>query len=409
LKKSTKKGKMIEILSMTLLGILCGTFTGIIPGVHTNLLATTTAALYTAGRFGSLDQLSIGVMVFSMAITHTFLSFIPTTFLGVPEGDTALSMLPSHYYVTQGKAHEAILLTLIGSLTSCMATIISLPLFMLLITTSYSFIKTHIPMLLILIAFTLIMQEKKKLKACYIFLAAGVLGIFSLNMNALTNPLLPLLSGLFGVPALMLAMIKETKLPKQQISFPKIKIKSFIKSITTALTTGSIFSFLPSVGPAQAAVFSSLLTKEKSREAYLIIVGSLNTINIIISIITLYLIDKARNGTIVVISEIIPEVTITTIMVYISIILIIACPVTFLTIVISRKFCDIVTKIKYKTIAIIVVIGIILMSLFIAGPISLLVLITATAIGTIPAIESISRNHLMGCLMLPTILFYIML
>lgn len=39
---------------------------------------------------------------------------------------------------------------------------------------------------------------------------------------------------------------------------------------------------------------------------------------------------------------------------------------------------------------------------------SIIILITATAIGFIPLIKNINRNHERGCLMLPTIMFYIL-
>ncbi len=51
-----------------------------------------------------------------MAITHTFLDFIPSVFLGCPDTDTSLSVLPGHELLKQGKAYEAIALTAYGGL-----------------------------------------------------------------------------------------------------------------------------------------------------------------------------------------------------------------------------------------------------------------------------------------------------
>ena len=95
------------IIIFALLGTLMGTFTGLIPGIHVNnvaiLLLSLTPAFIVA--FGFLAALGVGpdqiallvcVTIFATSIAHTFLDFIPSTFLGAPEGDTALSVLPAH-------------------------------------------------------------------------------------------------------------------------------------------------------------------------------------------------------------------------------------------------------------------------------------------------------------------------
>ena len=62
-----------------------------------------------------------------MGITHTFLDFIPSIFLGVPEAETALSILPGHKMVLKGYAFEAIKFTTIGSFLSVIVTLFLFP------------------------------------------------------------------------------------------------------------------------------------------------------------------------------------------------------------------------------------------------------------------------------------------
>jgi len=277
---------------------------------------------------------------------------------------------------------------------------------MLVIKVVYPFIKAHMSLILILIAGVVMAREKERFFAGYAFLAAGILGVYTLNLSAIENPLMPLLTGLFGMPPLMSSLFGKSQQVQQRISFPKIERKRGIKAIMTAVVTGSFFSFLPSVGPSQAAVFSSLAIKERSREVFLMVVGSLNTVNMMASIITLYMIQKARNGAVVAIAAIIPEVEKMTIILLIAVALVTSFPATMMTIVLSKKCAVIITRVKYKQISAAMIVLLVVMSMIISGPLSSIVLVTATAIGFIPILKEVSRNMLMGSLMVPTIMWY---
>lgn len=104
---------MIEYLILAALGIGLGTFTGLIPGVHVNNIAPLLVGLTAGSTLGPYQAISL---IVAMMLTHTFLDFIPSTFLGVPNEDTALSVLPAHKLVLKGKGYEVIKLTALGSL-----------------------------------------------------------------------------------------------------------------------------------------------------------------------------------------------------------------------------------------------------------------------------------------------------
>ena len=110
------------------------------------------------------------------------MSFIPSIFLGCPDTDTELSILPGHELLKQGLGYEAVILTCYGSLAAIFVLIlISFP-SIKLIPKFYSIIPTLIPGLLILTSFFLISTEKKKFSALSIFLLSGLLGYSVLNM-----------------------------------------------------------------------------------------------------------------------------------------------------------------------------------------------------------------------------------
>ena len=124
---------MIEQIIITIiLGCAFGIITGLIPGVHINLVALLILS-FSAFLLEIVSPLIISIFIISMAITHTFLDSIPSIFLGAPEAETALSVLPGHKMLLEGRGYEAVMLTLIGSIFSLLLAVALSPLFKIII------------------------------------------------------------------------------------------------------------------------------------------------------------------------------------------------------------------------------------------------------------------------------------
>ena len=108
---------LLEIFLFLLLGIIFGTITGLIPGVHINLIGAFIVSL-SASLFYLINPIYLVVFIVAMAVTHTFVDFIPSIFLGCPDTDTELSVLPGHELLKKGEGYEAIILTCYGSLAA---------------------------------------------------------------------------------------------------------------------------------------------------------------------------------------------------------------------------------------------------------------------------------------------------
>ena len=80
----------------------------------------------------------------------------------------------------------------------------------------------------------------------------------------------------------------------------------------------------------------------------------------------------------------------------------------FLTLYFSKVFSKLIVKVNYKLLVIMIIIFIFIMSLILNGWIGIIVLITSTFIGLIAPLKGIGRNHAMGCLILPVILYFIL-
>ncbi|MBT6689997.1 hypothetical protein HN903_04510 [archaeon] len=392
------------IISLSLfLGILAGTLTGLIPGIHINLVAI---SLLSLTLIQNLEPTTLLIFIISMAITHTFLDFIPSIFLGAPSEDTALSVLPGHELLLDGQGHNALKLTLIGSTIAIISLTLIIPVFIFAIPKIYPLLQRMMGILLIWIAIFLIYNEKNgKLKAIIIFTLAGFLGLTTLNLN-IQNPLLPLLTGLFATSTLIHSIKSNTILPEQKIEKLYINKKEIIKPTIATILISPICSLFPGLGSSQAAIIASELSGKSTREQFLILLGSINTIVMSVSFLTLILFQKSRTGAAFAISQI-TNLTLQ----HLPLILIITITSTIIAIpialTISKLTAKNIHKIPYTKISLTTLIFLTTIITILSGPLGLLILLTSTTLGLTCIEFGTRRSFLMGAILIPTIIYYL--
>ncbi len=397
----------IELLIGLLIGCCIGVFTGITPGIHINLVSVIILSL-SPWLLQYASPLTLGLVIVGMTIIHTFLDSIPATFLGAPDSDEVLSVLPGHRLLLEGKGYEAVTRTAIGTLASAILMIALTPLLIFFINYLYPLIKEKISIILLtLCVFFICKEPRSKLWALLVFMLAGVLGIVTLTMG-LKDPLFPLFSGLFGTAGLLLSINDKVNIPEQKISFPEVTKKEGFSTITSAVITGSLCSMLPGLGPSQAAMIGAQFTKTMSGPTFLILNSALNMVNMMMSFITLYAIDKGRNGAIIVIGQIIGKIGKEELLLLIAAVLIALGIGTYLTLALAKVFSKLMTKIDYKKLCIGIIIFITGLVVVLTGWTGLLIYLTATSLGLLPPLKNVGRSHMMGCLLLPIILFLIL-
>jgi TctA family transporter len=158
----------------TFLGIACGIVTGLIPGLHVNTISALIIILqgsliaFASSMFGTMQPTNVELlyilccMIMAMSITHTFLDFIPSVFLGAPDEDTALSILPGHRLLLEGRGYEAIKYSAFGSFASMLISLtLIIPAFLLMGPPIHLYEKMtpFIPYVLLLIAAVMITGE----------------------------------------------------------------------------------------------------------------------------------------------------------------------------------------------------------------------------------------------------------
>ncbi|NQU78703.1 tripartite tricarboxylate transporter permease [Candidatus Woesearchaeota archaeon] len=397
----------IEISIAIILGITAGIITGLIPGIHINLISI---LLLSASAFllGFTNPITLCCFIIAMSVTHTFLDAIPSIFLGAPDSDQVLNALPGHKLLLEGKGFEAVKLTVIGSLLCLILAVCIVPLMIPISSTIYPFLKNKIGYILIALVLFMLLKDSNRLMNIIIFFLSGVLGLIVLNMN-LENPLFPLLSGLFGVSMLIISLTQKVTIPIQSFEETiEIKKSDIAQAISAGTLAGSLTGFFPGLGPAQGAVLASQFTRKLSSHGFMILVGGINTVNFVLSLVTLYTIEKARNGAVIVVSNLLETYDLQVLIVFVCVTLITGAVAAFLALKISKLFANLMTKVSYNLIAVIVMTIIISLVTLLCGPIGILILIISTAIGIIPGLTNTARCHQMGCLLLPVILYFVL-
>ena len=344
-----------------------------------------------------------------MAITHTFIDYIPSIFLGAPDEDTALSILPGHQLLLKGRAYYAIIFTLYGSVSALFIICFFTPLFIYLLPIIYPYITRIMWVILILVSAYLIFNEKnKKLWALIIFLLAGFLGIASFNLD-IKEPLLPLLTGLFGASNLIISIKQKTKIPKQTISkLTQIRLRkgSIARASLASIIAAPFTAFLPGLGASQAALIGKQVTSIQDQREFLFLLGSINTIVMGLSFIALYSIQKTRTGAAVAISKL-TELNLNQLLYILGAIIVAGIISFFITIYLSKFIAAHIHKFHYPKLSIIILSILIIITISFTGILGLLIFITGAALGITTIQLGIKRMHLMGSLLVPTILYYL--
>lgn len=403
---------LVEIILALLIGIVFGTMTGLFPGIHINLVAAGLLALAGGAFFAGVEPLVLVVFVVAMAVTHTFVDFIPSVFLGAPEEDSFLSVLPGHQLLREGKGYEAIVLTLYGSLIALPIILAFSLLFVKFLPFIFELIRGFIAYILIFVSLYLVFRENEFLISLTVFILAGFLGLFSFNLP-IREPLLPLLTGLFGVAALVVSVKTKIHVPKQEIKpLRKIKLEkgSFLRSSFAAMVAAPLSSFLPGVGAGHAAVIGSEITGDlgKDKRSFLFLVGAINTIVMALSFVTIYAIGRTRTGAAAAVADLLGEMVLGDLVLVLVVVFVSGVIAFIIGVNLSKLLARGIGKVNYSKLSLGIIGVLVVVNLVLTNWIGILVLVTGSALGVFAILSGVRRINLMGALLVPTILFYLL-
>ena len=400
---------MLSLLLGTLAGVILGTISGLIPGLHTNTFAAviSAASVPLAMVFGAEG---ICCLLVSCMIVHTFLDAVPSTFIGVPDADTVLSVLPAHRLYLSGKGEEAVRLSALGSLWGFVYAMPLFAAFYFVLPMFQNEIDWAIGLVILTAAGLLIVFSKTPFWALMMFLASGLLGVFSMRFSYFSfgvfgagEVLLPLLTGLFGIPVLLHALRANPAYAEQSFSGIFVSKKETAVNTIKGTFAGAIVGWLPgfSSGTANALLaFHRSGDYELNPRGYLLSTSAANTANAVLGLAALYAVGRMRSGALAAVAEFpLPNIFMLLAAAGAS-----AAAAYMLTVLFSKtgKY---IAKVNQKMLSASVLIFLIILTAVFCGPFGLMILILSTAVGWIPAKLGIPRLYCMGAIMLPVMLF----
>ncbi|WP_295592228.1 tripartite tricarboxylate transporter permease [uncultured Methanobrevibacter sp.] len=411
---------MFELVIACFIGILIGTTTGMIPGIHVN---TAGAIIFASSTFllSFLSPEFLCVMMVAMSIAHALIEFVPSMLLGVPEEGTATSILPGHRMVLQGRAKEVIRIVCVGGFGAILVTILMLPIFSILLPMLHDISKPFTWMILlfasIYLTYSLTSNHRDFLWSLLLFALSGILGwtIFQTPISSGVT-LMCIFSGLFGISTILFSLNDNSTLPHQN-SFYDLNIDfDKFKSIFAGGITGAILGFLPGFGPAQGTVIAQAASGTSDSDDdtvnFLLATSGLNISDCLFSLMAIYIIGNPRSGIAVYMSYLISKMSLNHLIIYIFASLLAVSVSLVLALRLGDSFSKLMGGVDYKKLSIsVILLQIVILFIFIfyyGAPVGymILALITSTAMGMLPHYLGIGKSHLMGVLIVPAIVIY---
>ncbi len=248
----------VRVVGWVLGGAALGTVSGLVPGLHANNFA-----LLLAGVAPSVPgpPLLVGCAMLAAGVVHTFLNAVPAMALGVPDAEMAAAALPGHRLLLDGRGHEAIRLSALGSLLAVLAAApLAIPITRA-VTAAYPTVRSHLPLLLALVALGLVASERSRparIGGALSFALAAALGAATLDLSPEApldagGMLAPLFAGLFGAPVLIDA-IRGGGIPPQDGGEIRTSRAFVGVSALAGALAGAVVGYVPGISAAIAAV-----------------------------------------------------------------------------------------------------------------------------------------------------------
>jgi putative membrane protein len=278
--------------------------------------------------------------------------------------------------------------------------------------------------------------------ALALFILSGLLGFVLLGIRGITNDawipvvelglvggdwmLVPLFTGLFGLPTLLLSLSTDPAIPKQDEGLVESMTRSRkVRGMLAGTMTGAFVGWFPGITSAEAGVLVAQATPARDEdlarpddgekagpdtEEFIVSISAINTANAISNFVALFVIFKTRSGAARAAQEIIgimlqpwvrplhPPWQLSLILIALLISGVLA---YYSTLFLGKAFSRGFQRISYRSLVLAIMVFLVVLVVLFSGPFGVLIMVIATFVGLIPPTIGVKRVHLMGCLILP--------
>jgi putative membrane protein len=337
---------LLAVMLSSMMGAGAGFLTGLVPGLHVNNLAAMVVAgsasvsaffVVLGGPAGEgAPAIMVACFLVSSLVSHMFSEAIVSTYLGIPSGDT-VSVLPAHRLARSGLGRSAVRVSAQGSIFGVLTGVLSLPLVCVLLgppVDAYSFLKVAMGFLVaclsaVMLAFEGVGRPKpvrRMLSATAFFFVSGLIGVVVLDTNYFaaempdlpwmtagfvdrSSLLLPMFAGLFGVPTVLLSLDHESVAGEGSMRGrtgrgADISVSPRLRDMSVSSIGGLLVGWIPGMTSGSSATVCSSGMKRVSSEGgshedaarFIWLYSAISSCGAVLSVGALFTIARARSG-----------------------------------------------------------------------------------------------------------------
>jgi putative membrane protein len=376
-------------------GLLLGIFSGLLPGIHSNTVASVLATL-------PIPPEALSVAIVAVVGAHLLFQFLPSIFLSIPDDTVVASVLPGHRLALSGRGREAVSVCAFSTLAAVCASVLLMPVSLAVLPAAYAIIEPQMALVLFVASLFLLWSEREWKRiaiAAFVFLLSGALGIATLR-GAINDPLFPAFSGLFAASGILLSFTSRTRLPAQKSERTEL---DFLPYVAAGVVLGMLSDLLPGLAaPAQIAVFASAIFATDDARKFLALVSSIAASHAVFAFSSLLSIGKAREGSLAIINEMHP-IGAGDLPAMLGVLLLSAGISAFLLMRLARH-ASLLSSFDTRALNLGVLAYLVCAVAIISGGEGMLLFATATAVGLLPPLLGVRRTHVMGLIIVPSIL-----
>ncbi|MFW6320272.1 MAG: tripartite tricarboxylate transporter permease [Halohasta sp.] len=396
-------GAVGSFLAFAVGGVALGTASGLVPGLHANNFALLLAAFAASIP---ADPLFVGVAMLTAGVVHTFLDIVPMLSLGVPDAAMAISALPGHRLVIEGRGREALRLSAIGSgLAVAVALPLAVPITWLM-THAYPVVQANLWIVLGAVVCLLVVTESSTeamVGGLIAFGLAATLGWLTLDVTpeaplGAGSMLTPLLTGLFGAPILLDAM-GGGGVPPQADAKLTMARRDLGLTAGAGSIAGAIVGYLPGISAAIASVLAlPAVPNRDSDRGFIVATSGANTANTVFALFALVALGTPRTGVMVAVDE--TGVPLDVPVLLAAVVVGAACG-SLLVVAVGDRYLRTVGRANYTVVSLVVLAFLCVLAFGFTGAFGVLVFAASTVVGLVPPRFGARRVHLMGVLIGP--------
>jgi len=457
------------LLGFAAAGASLGLLTGLIPGLHPNtiavlLLASSEPLLRGLSAFfpsAQPDELALllSALLLGQLGSHLLVELLPMVLLNVPAEENVLVALPAHRLVHRGLGAVALHASADGTMAGLLIGLLLLPLMAPLLgppLDGFHHLRPIIPFVVGFLALRLILRERYNVSigngrrvrwshcglAAAVFLTSGMLGTLVLLGPGLAGVgrgplgsagegrealLFPLFSGLFALPALLLSDAPKPSasrhVPHQRgARSPPLPLSSSHLGSRTSLLgalAGSLVGWLPGLTPAVAAAALPRLRTipELPERSWILAAAQYSAISgsgMVFTVAAWPIIARTRSGTMEAVEALgsaggDASVWLGSPWLQLPVLLfplLLGAAIGYSAVLRTRhRAAAFLAGRKPRWLAPTVALGLLVTNGAFVGAFGLLISLTATPIGLLPLRLGVARAHLIGCLIVPVLIY----